>query len=334
MSGVRILVVEGSAVMREAISRTLRQIPGAEVCAVADAVLAEARLGMQRPDVVVVDVESEALRGLDFIERNAGSKMPPVVVIAARKDGAPVARALSLGVNAVVERYANEVVNPLSWARVIGSAAGAGHGTSEHATCGRPILSTIVIGASTGGTHALRRILSVLHDDCPPTLVVQHIVPEMTESFVASLGACSAAAVKLAVHGDAVMRGRVLVAPGGRHLRLSSARGASTVELDDEPARSGHRPSVNVLFESAVQATGAGVVAVLLTGMGDDGVEGMAQLHHAGATTIAQDESTSVVFGMPKRAIERGVVDLVLPLEAIGHAMVSAARHRAHRVIR
>lgn len=156
----------------------------------------------------------------------------------------------------------------------------------------------------------------------------------MTESFVASLGACSAAAVKLAVRGDDVRRGQVLVAHGGRHLRLSSASGASTVELDDEPSRSGHRPSVNVLFGSAVQATAAGVVAVLLTGIGDDGVEGMAQLHHAGATTIAQDKSTSVVFGMPKRAIERGVVDMVLPLESIGHAMVFAARHRAHRVIR
>ena len=180
----------------------------------------------------------------------------------------------------------------------------------------------IAIGASTGGTEALREIIESLPPNAPPMLVVQHMPEGFTAAFAKRLDSLSAVEVKEARSGDAVVPGRVLIAPGSHHMLLRRLRDGYVVQLDNGPLVSRHRPSVDVLFRSVAQAAGQYAAGVILTGMGDDGAEGLAEMHTAGARTIAQDESTSVVFGMPKEAIALGAVDEVLPLGQIARAIL------------
>jgi len=178
--------------------------------------------------------------------------------------------------------------------------------------------TVVAIGASTGGTEALRAIIEPLPANAPGMVVVQHMPEGFTAAFAKRLNALSAMEVKEAADGDTVQRGRVLIAPGDKHLLLRRGGGRYFVNTVAGQLVSRHRPSVDVLFRSVAQSAGANAIGVLLTGMGDDGAAGLAELHATGATTIAQDEATSVVFGMPKEAIARGAVDHVLPLGAIG----------------
>jgi two-component system chemotaxis response regulator CheB len=175
----------------------------------------------------------------------------------------------------------------------------------------------IALGASTGGTEALRELLAPLPADTPAVLVVQHMPEGFTRAFAERLGRSCRLAVKEAEDGDRVRPGHVLVAPGNRHMIVRRQAGGYVVEVADGPLVSRHRPSVDVLFRSLAQAAGARAVGVILTGMGDDGAAGLAEMKQAGAITLAQDERTSVVFGMPKEAIRRGVVDEVLPLDQL-----------------
>jgi len=175
----------------------------------------------------------------------------------------------------------------------------------------------VVVGASTGGTEALRVFLQALPLDCPGMVVVQHMPEKFTASFARRLDDLCRITVKEAANGDALMRGHVLIAPGNRHLLLKSSGARYHVEVRDGPLVSRHRPSVDVLFRSAAHYAGRNAVAVIMTGMGDDGARGIRELKDAGAATIAQDEATSVVFGMPQEAIKTGGIDRVLPLELI-----------------
>jgi two-component system chemotaxis response regulator CheB len=190
---------------------------------------------------------------------------------------------------------------------------------------GEPSSTIIAVGASTGGTTALRVLLEGLHADCPAIVIVQHMPRMFTGTFAQSLDRSAAVHVREAVNGDRLVRGVALIAPGDRHMRVvRSMRGGYEVELFTGPLVSRHRPSVDVLFHSVAQTAFADSIGVLLTGMGADGAEGLLAMHRAGAFTIAQDESTSIVFGMPKEAIVRGAVDRVLPLHEIA-ASVEAA---------
>jgi two-component system chemotaxis response regulator CheB len=188
-------------------------------------------------------------------------------------------------------------------------------------SAGAPV---VAIGASTGGTEAIRALLAALPPGAPPLAIVQHMPEPYTRAFAQRLDALSPLEVKQAEEGDALLPGRVLIAPGNRHLRVRAAGGGYVAALDDGPPVCRHRPSVDVLFRSLAQAAGPDALGVLLTGMGSDGAEGLLELRRRGAATIAQDEETSVVFGMPREAIERGAAERVLALEAIAAAIVES----------
>jgi len=184
----------------------------------------------------------------------------------------------------------------------------------------------VAVGASTGGTEALRLLLEAMPPDCPGLVIVQHMPELFTSAFARRLQQLCHIEVKEAADGDRVLQGRALIAPGNRHLRVRRSGGHYQVELLDGARISGHKPSVDVLFHSVARAAGANAVGVLLTGMGEDGADGLLAMKQAGAVTLAQDEASCVVFGMPRAAIERGAVDQVLPLGAIGEAVRRRAR--------
>ena len=184
----------------------------------------------------------------------------------------------------------------------------------------------IVVGASTGGTEALRELLQAMPMDAPGIVVVQHMPEKFTAAFANRLDGLCAMTVKEAEDNDSVVRGRVLIAPGNRHMLLKRSGARYSVEIVDGPLVSRHRPSVDVLFRSAARSAGPNAVGVIMTGMGDDGAEGMLELHGTGARTIAQDEATCVVFGMPNEAIKKGGVDQILPLGRIAGEALRLAR--------
>ena len=183
----------------------------------------------------------------------------------------------------------------------------------------------VAIGASTGGTEALLTILRHLPIDTPGIVVVQHMPERFTAQFAARLDSLCAIAVKQASSGDSVLRGQALIAPGNRHVLLKRSGARYYVEISDGPLVNRHRPSVDVLFRSTARYAGANAVGVILTGMGDDGARGLLEMHDAGAHTVAQDEASCVVFGMPAEAIKRGGVDRILPLDQIAGALLRAA---------
>jgi len=184
----------------------------------------------------------------------------------------------------------------------------------------------VIIGASTGGTEALSLFLQMLPEDTPGTVIVQHMPEHFTAAFAKRLDSICRVTVKEAADNDSVVRGHVLIAPGNKHTLLKRSGARYYVEVKDGPLVSRHRPSVDVLFRSAARYAGKNVVGVILTGMGDDGALGMKEMHDAGAFTIAQDEASCVVFGMPNEAIKRGGVDKVMPLEKIAAEVVKQCR--------
>jgi len=186
--------------------------------------------------------------------------------------------------------------------------------------------TVICMGASTGGTESLRVVLEALPAASPGIVIVQHMPEKFTEAFARRLDGLCEMEVKEAADGDTVLRGRVLIAPGDRHMLLQRSGARYYVAVKNGPLVSRHRPSVDVLFRSAATYAGANAVGIIMTGMGDDGARGMVEMKAAGAVTIAQDEATSVVFGMPKEAIARGVVDKVLPLDHLAGEIVRAGR--------
>ena len=184
------------------------------------------------------------------------------------------------------------------------------------------------IGASTGGTEALRVLLEQLPANAPGIVIVQHMPEKFTAAYAKRLNSLCEMEVKEAVHGDPVLRGHVLIAPGDRHMMLERQGARYHVAVREGPLVSRHRPSVDVLFRSAARAAGGNAMGVIMTGMGDDGARGMAEMHQAGAYTVAQDEASSVVFGMPKEAIAHGGVDKILPLDQIAREILAADRRR------
>ncbi len=183
----------------------------------------------------------------------------------------------------------------------------------------------VVVGASTGGTEALTQFLQALPNNCPGVVIVQHMPEGFTRSFAERLDGLCAVRVKEASNGDTILRGHVLIAPGNHHLLCKRSGARYFVEVKQGPLVSRHRPSVDVLFRSAAKYAGKNVLGVIMTGMGDDGAKGMKEMRDAGAQTIAQDEATSVVFGMPKEAIKAGGVEKILPLEKIAEQLIESS---------
>jgi two-component system chemotaxis response regulator CheB len=348
---LRALVVDDSAVAREVLATVLRS-EGFDVTTASNAAMAATRIEQQSPDVLLLDIEMPGQSGLDFLgDLMRRQPMPVVICSGIAQPGAVAAiRALELGAVDVIPKPTLGIRALADGAgahlgRVMRAAAAAGariRGSAAQRSA--PVMAAraakltpvgitggigawqgraILVGASTGGTDAVRELLIALPPTSPPVVIVQHMPREYTTAFARRLNELSALHVREATDGEALAPGVALIAPGGRQMELHKVGATTRVQIHDGPPVSGHRPSVDALFHTAARALGARAVAALLTGMGADGAEGLLALHKSGATTIAQDEASCVVFGMPKEAIALGAAQQVLPLTQIVKSLVA-----------
>jgi two-component system, chemotaxis family, protein-glutamate methylesterase/glutaminase len=347
-SHIHVLVVDDSAVVRQVLTVILARERSITVTVAADPLIALDKMQSFRPDVIVLDLEMPGMDGLSFLQAVMARDPIPVVVcsgLAARGTEAAL-RAIESGAVAVIEKprlgvkgflqdsaiLLRDTVVAASKARVRRPALRLLPASGEPPPArrlARPALATttdkvIALGASTGGTEALRTILEAMPADAPGLLVVQHMPEGFTRAFADRLDRTCRIEVKEAADGDRVLDGRALIAPGRRHMMLRRSGAHYVVELGDGPLVSRHRPSVDVLLRSVAAAAGPNAVGAILTGMGDDGAAGLLEMKEAGAVTLAQDEASCVVFGMPRAAIERGAADHVVPLE---HMAARVLRH-------
>jgi two-component system chemotaxis response regulator CheB len=349
---IRVLIVDDSAVVRQTLREILSSDPEIEVMATAgDPFVAAERIAEQVPDVITLDIEMPRMDGLTFLKKIMSQHPIPVVICSslAEEGTQSTFRALEYGAVDIVTKPRLGAKQFLEDSRItlceaVKAAAGArmrilgpSHIVEPKLTADA-ILSpathamaettekVVVIGASTGGTEALKILLETLPADTPGIVIVQHMPELFTRAFANRLDGLCAITVKEAESNDTVIRGRALIAPGNHHLLLKRSGARYYVEIKDGPLVCRHRPSVDVLFRSAARYAGQNAVGVILTGMGDDGARGMLEMKQAGATTIAQDEASCVVFGMPKEAIKLGAADKVLPLQAVAGAILTCAR--------
>ena len=349
---VRVLIVDDSAVVRQTLRDVLSSDPEIEVIAVAaDPIVAAERIREQAPDVITLDIEMPRMDGLTFLRKLMSQHPIPVVICSSLADeGTQSAfKALEYGAVDIIakprlgtKQFLEE--SQITICQAVKAAAGArlrilrpAHVVEPKLTADailspatRAMVETtekiVVIGASTGGTEALKSLLETMPPDTPGMVIVQHMPELFTRAFAGRLDGLCAITVKEAENNDSVIRGRALIAPGNHHLLLKRSGARYYVEVKDGPLVCRHRPSVDVLFRSAARYAGQNAIGVILTGMGDDGARGMLEMKQAGATTIAQDEATCVVFGMPKEAINLGGVDKVLPLPSIPGSVLAYAR--------
>ncbi|NBB51362.1 chemotaxis-specific protein-glutamate methyltransferase CheB [Rhizobium sp. CRIBSB] len=334
MSAVRVLIVDDSATMRALIRRTLEQDPQIQVVGEAgDPIEARAAIKALEPDVITLDIEMPNMNGIEFLERLMRLRPLPVIMVSTLTQRGAEASLAALECGAIDcvgkpmggsgEGFADLAlkVKAAAGARVKPSApVDATPAPARYAGSQK----VIAIGASTGGVEALIRIISSFPENCPATLITQHMPANFTTSFAERLDRHCAAHVKEVEDGDELKAGHVYLAPGGlTHLKVSA--NGRTCRLHAGDLVSGHRPSVDVLFQSVASALGARAVGVILTGMGRDGAEGLLAMRKAGAVTLGQDESTSVVYGMPRVADEMGAVQRQLPLNRIAYAALDAA---------
>jgi two-component system, chemotaxis family, protein-glutamate methylesterase/glutaminase len=337
---IRVLVVDDSAVMRAFLSRIVNAQPDMSVVAVAsDPVVAIEQIRLKAPDVMTLDVEMPRMNGLEFLRKLMAVRPLPVIMISSRtRQGADVTmRALELGAVDFVEKpadltqfeaSANDIADKI---RAANSARVARHGLTAPIPPEAPARHTpgptardrvIAIGASTGGVEALREVLAGLPERMPPILIAQHMPPGYTDTFARRLNSICRIDVKQAEDGETALNGAAYIAPGGRHLTLVRRSSAYVLRVTDDPPVNRHRPSVDPLFRTVAKAALGRAIGVMLTGMGADGAHAMLDLSNAGAYTIAQDESSCVVFGMPKQAISVGAVREVVPLGQIGRRLI------------
>lgn len=352
MARTRVLIVDDSAVMRQLLRDILSRDADLEVVGVAcDAFDARDKIKALDPDVLTLDVEMPRMDGLSFLEKlMRAHPMPVLMVSSLTEEGATTTlRALELGAIDFLTKpkldvltgtleLADEIIEKVKQAagarvradRLPGASSAA---RAAPAVPGAPPLRTlyraIAVGASTGGTEALREILQALPPDTPGIVAVQHMPANFTRSFAARLDSLCRVSVKEAEDGDRIRPGQVLIAPGNYHMTVRQARAEWAVQVSQGEAVNRHRPSVDVLFESCAATLGAGAVGIILTGMGADGAKGMRAMREAGARTIAQDESSCVVFGMPREAIALGGVEQTLPLAAIPRALLKVLAEKA-----
>jgi two-component system chemotaxis response regulator CheB len=343
MKPVRVLVVDDSAIVRKLISEALSSDPGIEVAGTApDPIIARDKIRTLKPDVVTLDIEMPRMDGLSFLRELMDTEPLPVVIISslAQRGCAAALKAMELGAVEVLAKPSGPYsVGELrtSLADKIRAAAQARlrsrlPKTYPPVAAPRPATGTrhslVAIGASTGGTEAIRHVLEVLPANIPPVLIVQHIPPVFSAAFAARLNQAAPFEVKEAEDGDAVTPGRVLIAPGDRHMVLRRRPAGLSVQIMDGPRVCYQRPSVDVMFQSVAEASAARTIGVLLTGMGADGAAGLLRIKESGGVTIAQDESSCVVYGMPREAVRRGAASHVLPLSEIA-GFICAAAHLA-----
>ena len=341
---IKVLIVDDSAVVRKILSRQLNQRRGIEVIGTApDPYIARDKILALEPDVLTLDVEMPRMDGITFLRKLMRYHPMPVIILSSLtpEGGKTAMEALAAGAievmskpgpaytvgdacNALVEK-----IKAASRARINERTIAGPQGTapSKRLHMVETTNKLFAIGASTGGVQALTRVLSALPANAPGTLVVQHMPAKFTTSFAERLNGECAVNVREAQNGDHIIPGRVLIAPGGLHMLLQRSGSNYYVTVKDGPPVCRQKPSVELMFNSVAKYAGANAVGAILTGMGNDGAEGLLNMRRSGARTIAQDKASSVVFGMPKEAIELGAAEEVVPLSGIAKTMVKFAQH-------
>ena len=355
---IKVLIVDDSALVRQVVAQALATDPGIDVIGTAsDPLFALQKMKSQWPDVLVVDIEMPRMDGITFLKKIMAERPTPVVVCSSLAEAgtqatfeALAAGAISIitkpkiGLKSFLEDAANDIVQAVRSAaranlRSVRSnaarspaidgpklTADAMLSPPGHRALERTTDQLVAIGTSTGGTQALEAVLTQLPATCLGIVIVQHMPEKFTAMFAERLHGLCQIEVREARNGDRVIPGRALIAPGGRHMMLKRSGAQYIVEVIDGPLVNRHKPSVDVLFRSVAKFAGANALGIIMTGMGDDGARGLKEMHDAGARTIAQDEASCVVFGMPKEAIKLGAADQTIGLDQIPAAIVGFGR--------
>ena len=357
---IKVMIVDDSALVRQVVSQALAADAGIQVIATAsDPIFALEKMKTLWPDVLIVDIEMPRMDGITFLKKVMAEHPTPVVICSSLAEQgaqatfeAMAAGAVSiitkpkLGLKSFLEDASNDIVQAVRSAARANMRAMRGTTSAPaanafnrpknsadvmlapatHRALERTTDQLIAIGTSTGGTQALEAVLTKLPATSLGIVIVQHMPEKFTAMFAERLHSLCQIEVREAKHGDRVIPGVALIAPGGRHMMLRRNGAQYVVDVADGPLVNRHKPSVDVLFRSVAKFAGANALGVIMTGMGDDGARGMKEMHDAGARTIAQDEASCVVFGMPKEAIKLGGVDQTIPLDKIPAAIVSYGR--------
>ena len=358
MDKIKVLIVDDSALVRQTLVSILESDPQIEIVGVAaDPYIAVDKIKECVPDVITLDIEMPRMDGLTFLKKLMSQHPIPVVVISTLTEKGTDSALLALEYGAVevlakpkvntkilLEQSKIELCDKVKAAalsnvkrrtfsaRTVSSevapklSADAVIGKRTSASMIQTTETVIAVGASTGGTEALRVFLEGFPADCPGIVIVQHMPEMFTKQFAQRLNTLCKVTVKEAENGDKVLRGHVLLSPGGKHMMLKRSGAIYHVEIVDGPLVNRHKPSVDVLFRSVARYAGKNVIGVILTGMGDDGAKGMLEMKEGGAHTIAQDEASCVVFGMPKEAIKLGGADKVMPLIEISKYIMTKVK--------
>lgn len=361
MKKIDVLVVDDSAVVRNVVSELLGRDPAIRVtAAVPDPLFAIQRMKMGWPDVIVLDIEMPRMDGITFLKKIMSERPTPVVICSTltEKGAETSLQALAAGAVEIITKPKIDIKNFLydsaaELIRTVKAAAQANMKNVMPVTFDRPAASpkltadavlpavaeqtmattdrVVAIGTSTGGTQGLELVLAALPRVTPGIVIVQHMPEKFTLMFAERLNGLCQVEVREAKNNDRVLPGLALIAPGGRHMLLKRSGAQYRVEIVDGPLVNRHRPSVDVLFRSAARSAGRNATGIIMTGMGDDGARGLKEMHDAGAYTIAQDEATCVVYGMPKEAIGLGAADEILPLQELADAIVRPSEHARSR---
>jgi len=349
-SKIKVLVIDDSAVIRAVLTEILNEAGDIEVVgAAADPIFARNKITSLMPDVITLDVEMPRMDGLTFLEELMRTNPLPVVMVSSLTQKAcdTTLRAMELGAVDYVTKPSIDVSSGIAdlSAEIIRKVRIAAKAKIRKGTLPlpaapvvKPVLRTsvldtsrmattdklVAIGASTGGTQAITEVVMALPESVPGVVIVQHMPPMFTRSFATRLNEMCRVTVKEAEHGDRILRGTVYIAPGGRHMAITRSGAMYHIELSDGPPVNYVKPAVDVLFRAVAKYAGRNAVGVILTGMGEDGARGLREMKDHGAMTLAQDEATCVVFGMPKKAIDMGAADRVLPLQLMSRTIMEA----------
>ena len=355
MNRIKVYIIDDSAVVRRVLQDVLSRDPAIEIIGTAsDPVFAEQKLKTNWPDVIVLDVEMPRMDGVTFLRKIMAEHPTPVVICSTltTRGAKTTMDALGAGAVAIVEKpkmglkdflqdAASDLVQVVKTAaranvkniRVnVSPAVAPPKFTADvildapAATRMRTTERIVAIGTSTGGTQALESVLCELSDDCPGLVIVQHMPEKFTAAFAERLDSVCKIRVKEASTGDRILPGHALIAPGGFHMIVQRSGAQYRVDVVEGPPVNRHRPSVDVLFRSVAKSAGENALGIIMTGMGNDGAVGLREMHDAGALTLAQDEATCVVFGMPKEAIKLGAADQVVSLGRIPAAVMEFGR--------